>query len=307
MTKHVLTLVTLPEVFDLGPSVVQQALRAVPWLAVDIRLRGGRGPTNQARLSATHAAAWTHTLKLLIPTYRRDNPLTWPNYAEAMYACARAAGLECWGHGWLEAETIEQATKEAEVCAITSTRLGLLRWGLNAEVGVFGKQGSFRPQGVEVAAAFGMRFASRSEAIVDWMGFASLRWMYGNVTEFTPDFCAIWGLNAQMVYQTQWGGKTGAKATSERGRAIWQVQTESDCWTPLIGVGRWDDKDHDGVVDAGEVGGDPETTRQMVQFFKPTILRHYLGYGAAAQLATGNRLYPALTRLIPTLETWHEP
>lgn len=293
-TRHVLTLVTLEEVFRLDPGAFVRALSA-GWAAVDVRLRGGFGPVNQARMDAETHQRW---LRLLRPHHGSVRP----TYTDAVFALARDAGLECWGHGWLEAPSDDAVTREAEACAKTSADLFLMRWGVNAEIGTFGRDKRFRPGAFDQLRDFVEVFEKLNEAILDWMGFASTRWMYGaGVPEFEAGFTALWGLCAQMVYQTTWEGKYGAKATCERGRSVWRVQTEVDCWTPLVGVGRWHDDDKDGVVDPGEVVGSVGTLRQLIATFRPSMVRHYVGYGAATQITDGHALYPALADLIPTL------
>lgn len=296
-TRHVLTLVTLPQVFaECDPGAFVAALDAGGWMAVDVRLRGGRGPTNEGRMSSGDWTRWQDALKPHFGTTR-------PTYADAMFALTDEADLERWGHGWLEAPSLAAVEREAAACAKVSEGRKLRRWGCNAEIGTFGRDRKFRPEGLALSRAFVKAFGRVNMAtVLDWMGFASLRWMYGAaVPEFDAEFCDLWGLCAQMVYQTTWGGKHGAQETAERGRRVWQVQTEVDCWTPLVGVGRWHDDDGDGVVDPGEVVGDPETLRKLIETFLPSIVRHYVGYGAATQITVGHERYPALASLVPQL------
>lgn len=310
MTRHCLTLVHVSEILDLDPDAVLTALPAFG--AVDVRLRGFSGAdgfTNCGRLSDKHWERWGPVLERVWSGDEGERP----TYAGAVYALARHLDLECWGHGWLEASSVQQAREEAVFAAMVIDEHGLTRWGVNGEIGLFGRPKKKGDALTTVPAArvqlgIGLALEHLDElmdgpmVVIDWMGFASLRWMYGgDVAEFSLDFVRRWAL-AQMVYQTAWEGRAGAKATSDRGREIWEHQVERGGWSPLIGVGRWEDRDHDGLVDPGEVVGSVATLRHLIATYAPAWVRHYVGNGAASQLTVGRPDYPALAELVPSLE-----
>lgn len=310
MTRHVLALVTLPEIFDLGADAVVDAL-ACGWHAVDVRLRGGYGSTNEDKLQTRHAEDWWPVLERLTGM-RLGDRTTWPTYAEALFAVAGHLGIECRGHGWLEARDPAAAAGEAAAVIGAIERHDLAEWSINDEAGVWGRNGSFRRDGYLLLDTHTTALHEGQQTChISRVGFWSPRWQYRGARDLAwetpPPGRRRYHRVGQMLYGTEWDGKHGVRRMAERGRGEdpgwqgWPEHAGAGLWAPWVGVGRWHDRNGDGQIDPGEIVGSVDTLRRLIDTFAPGEIVHYVGYGAASQLTDGREDYPALASLVPTL------
>ena len=298
MTAHVLTIVNARQVLaQCDPVALREAVGA--FSAVDVRLRGFSGAGGYTNCDRLDDKLWKRWKGHLDGVWEGDDGER-PTAARVIYGLARLAGAEAWGHGWLEAANDAQAYQEAGFVLPVVDEYGLARWGVNAEIGTFGRGKPLTSvprqrirAGQDASRAFRYAMRAAHSVALDWMGFADLTWMYGAGPEHDAEFVALWDECAQMAYQTAWEGRAGAKATCERGRALW-----TGPWSPLVGVGRWHDDNRNGRVDPGEVVGSVSTLRNIIAEFAPERVRHYVGNDAATQITVGRPDYPALGSLV---------
>lgn len=297
--RTVLTLVDLPGVLDAGPDALLSVLGVLaPGDAVDVRLEGGRGPVNQQPLSDRHWRAWRD-----LSAHYLGGPAR-PSYAGLVYRLARHHELEVRGHGWVAARHIDEAIAAARRVAGYCRRYRLPRYGCNAESGIWrgGTTGIiragrpvYRQNGNAEALlhAWLTVIAAEADVCVDWMGYADPSWHYPGGAPVSQELARRFQRAVLMVY----GDDVGAQA--KRALEAWLPHYLRGDAGLLTGVGRWRDDDGDGVVDPGEVVGDPTAIRAALVETAPAEWHPYVGFGAASQLAQGHRLFPPLTTYIP--------
>lgn len=304
MTQHVLVPVNLYQCFNEGPRAVEAAMRG-GFVATSVRLRGGKGGTNQRKLIRRHRKAWKTEVEDLGFDYGDAT------YAAVWFAIARAVGIDCEGHGWLEAVNELEARAEANAVVELCILYALKRWGLNGESGLFGESlrnggAGFRPQAFKALKAFVQRFMGWDEGqgppetALDWWGYLSLKFFFlgeKGVREFRKAERGWFSAVCPMIYQIAYEGRWGAKEKAELGVKRWPEHVERGDFDMLVGCGRWDDKNRDGEVQPGEVIGNMETIRSLLADFEVRRMHHYVGNGASMMLAKGHRYYHSMADL----------